>query len=580
MMEETGRPPALLTEPTPMTLAPLKSRPKAPPDPGSVEARTLAIGRELFTDIGRGPSILNRGWWDDRMMGLTLTDPAVKIQLFRFIDALPALTTPEAVVGHLAEYVHQVGDGVPRWLRAAVDLAPARTFRGEILAAAARSGAGHMARRFIAGSTPTEAFRAVHALRRRGLAFTADLLGEAVISEAEADAYQATCLGLLRGLAGPLELEPEVPQIDRDDLGPIPRANLSLKLTSLTTHFDALHPEDTARRVLDRFRPILRTAREVGAFVNVDMEQFVHKDLTFTIFRQVLDEPEFRDWPDVGIVAQAYLRDTETDLATLAEWVGRRGTPVTVRLVKGAYWDYEVTQARQVGWPVPVHLDKWRTDACYERCARFLLEHRERLRPAFGSHNVRSLAHAMACAEALGVPASGFEVQMLHGMGEPIQRGAWSAEGCGSGSTRHTGLYCRGWRTSSAGCWRIRRTSRSSRLASPTGRRWKGSCGTPRRSEPCGSVDPRSSRGGSPASCRRSAMSRRPTSRGMRTATRCAGRSTTSGRGSAGRTRSGSAGGTWALGRTGPATRRSTHASARVSSAGRPGGWSRTRRTR
>lgn len=391
-------------------------------DAEAVERRAREIGRELFRAIGRGPSPLDRGWWDDRMMSLTLTDPAVKVQLFRFIDALPALSTPESVVEHLADYLDQAGDRVPWWLRTAVDLAPPGTLRGEVLARAASLGAGHMARRFIAGATPTEAFQTVLGLRRHRLAFTADLLGEAVISEAEADAYQATCIGLLRGLAGPLGLEPEIPQIDRDDSGPIPRANLSLKLTSLTTHFDALHPEDTTRRVLERLRPIFRTARAVGAHVHVDMEQYAHKGLTYAIFRQVLDEPEFRDWSHVGIVAQAYLTDTEDDLAALADWVGRRGTPVTVRLVKGAYWDYEVTFARQVGWPVPVYLHKPETDACFERCARFLLERHDALVPAFGSHNVRSVAAAMAWAEALGVPRSGFEVQMLHGMGEPIQR--------------------------------------------------------------------------------------------------------------------------------------------------------------
>ena len=407
-----------------MALAPTEARPRGSTlfNTDAVERRAVAIGHELFAAIGRGPSPLDRGWWDDRMMDLTLGDPAVKVQLFRFIDALPALTTPESVVEHLADYLHQEWDRVPRWLRAVADLAPPGTARGEALAWATRVGAGHMARRFIAGATPTEAFRTVQSLRRRHLAFTADLLGEAVISEAEADAYQATCIHLLRGLAGPLDLEREVPQIDRDELGPIPRANLSLKLTSLTTHFDALHADDTTRRVLDRLRPILRTAREVGAHVHVDMEQYVHKDLTYAIFRQVLDEPEFRDWPDVGIVAQAYLTDTEDDLRTLAEWAGRRGTSVTVRLVKGAYWDYEVTFARQVGWPVPVYLEKWQTDACFERCARFLLERHELLSPAIASHNVRSLAAAMAWAEALGVPASGYEVQMLHGMGEPIQR--------------------------------------------------------------------------------------------------------------------------------------------------------------
>jgi RHH-type proline utilization regulon transcriptional repressor/proline dehydrogenase/delta 1-pyrroline-5-carboxylate dehydrogenase len=404
-----------------MAIAPVQS-PPIRLDPAAIESRTRALGRELSAEIGRGPSVFERGWWDDRMMDLTLADPSVKVQLFRFIDALPALRTPESVVDHLAEYLHEAGEGVPWWLSRAVALAPGGTFRGAILSAAARFGAGHMARRFIAGSTPTEAFRTVQSLRRRHLAFTADLLGEAVISEAEADAYQATCIDLLRGLAGPLDLEPEDRQIDRDDLGPIPRANLSLKLTSLTTHFDALHADTTSDRVLDRLRPILRTARAVGAYVHVDMEQYVHKDLTFAIFRRVLDEPEFRDWPDAGIVAQAYLKDTEDDLSELADWADRRGTPVTVRLVKGAYWDYEVTFARQVGWPVPVHLEKWQTDACYERCSRLLLEHRDRLRPAFGSHNLRSLAHAMATAEALGVPPSAYELQMLHGMGEPIQR--------------------------------------------------------------------------------------------------------------------------------------------------------------
>ena len=95
----------------------------------------------------------------------------------------------------------------------------------------------------------TRRFETVLELRRQRIAFTADLLGEAVISEAEADAYQQTCLDLIRGLAGPLAAEPEIPQIDRDDRGPIPRANLSLKLTSLTARFDALHAETTPERV-------------------------------------------------------------------------------------------------------------------------------------------------------------------------------------------------------------------------------------------------------------------------------------------------------------------------------------------
>lgn len=389
-----------------------------------LDRRTKRIGRELFERVGRGPGPRDRSWWDDRLMDLTLGDPAVKVQLFRFIDAMPALQTTEGVRRHFEEYLDEAGDRVPWWMRLAVAVAPKDSPGARILAGVSRFAATHMARRFIAGENPVEALATVRSLRRQRLAFTADLLGEAVISGHEAEIYQQTCLDLLSGLAGPLAEESEVPRIDRDDRGPIPRANLSLKLTSLTARFDALHAESTAASVTGRLRPILRSARDLGAYVHVDMEQYAHKDLTHAVFRSVLAEPEFRDWPDAGVVVQAYQPEAEADLASLAEWARRRGTPVTVRLVKGAYWDYEVLLARQLGWPVPVYQQKWESDASYERCSRFLLANREWLRPAFGSHNLRSLAHAMAAAELLGVPLDGYEIQVLHGMGGPIQRAA------------------------------------------------------------------------------------------------------------------------------------------------------------
>jgi RHH-type proline utilization regulon transcriptional repressor/proline dehydrogenase/delta 1-pyrroline-5-carboxylate dehydrogenase len=388
----------------------------------ALERRTQEIGRELFRRIGTGPRIWERGWWDDHLMSLTLDVPEVRVQLFRFIDAMPALHTDDDVCRHLAEYLAEAGARVPWWLRFALAAAPARSPGARLLAAASRLAATHMAHRFIAGENPTEALATVRLLRKQGLAFTADLLGEAVISEYEADIYQRTCLQVLHGLAEPLAAEPEVPRIDRDEEGPIPRVNLSLKLTSLTAQFDAMHSETTAERVAARLRPIFQTARSLGAYVHVDMENYAHKDLSYHIFRSVLSEPEFQDWPDVGIVAQAYLPESETDLRALAEWAQARGVPITVRLVNGAYWDSEVLLARQLGWPVPVYQQKWASDACFERCTRFLFENRRWLRPAFGSHNVRSVARVLAEAEAHGVPEDGYEVQVLHGMGDPIQQ--------------------------------------------------------------------------------------------------------------------------------------------------------------
>src|SRR5262249_52027339 len=89
--------------------------------------------------------------------------------------------------------------------------------------------------------------------------------------------------------------------------------------------------------------------------------------------------------------------------------------------VKGAYWDYETVIAAQHDWPVPVYTEKWQSDACFERITRFLFQNHRWLRPAFGSHNVRSIAHALAVAEELDVGPSRYEFQMLYGMADAIK---------------------------------------------------------------------------------------------------------------------------------------------------------------
>ena len=148
------------------------------------------------------------------------------------------------------------------------------------------------------------------------------------------------------------------------------------------------------------------------------MESYHTKDLTLEIFKSVMMEDEFRDTSDVGIVVQCYLRDSADDLARLADWAARRGRPVWVRLVKGAYWDYETVFAEASGWPVPVFRNKWETDANYERLTRYAIQRAENLHTALGSHNLRSLAHGMAVARHLGLQPDAFELQMLYGMAD------------------------------------------------------------------------------------------------------------------------------------------------------------------
>jgi RHH-type proline utilization regulon transcriptional repressor/proline dehydrogenase/delta 1-pyrroline-5-carboxylate dehydrogenase len=395
-----------------------------PPDRAhtvEVEALTRQYGREIFARVGNeGPFPFTPLWWDDRLMEWTMGNEAIKVQLFRFIDALPLLQTPRDVNRHLREYFAEAGHNLPTWLRTGVRYWPDDGFAGRLLARTARHNAERLARRFIAGSNLKEALDMVARLRRRSLAFTVDLLGEATITEAEAERYQAEYLSLIEGLS-PINAWESIDLIDKDNQGPLPRVNVSVKLSSLYSQFDPIDPEGTIRTVSARLRPILRLARRSRVFVNIDMEQYSYKQLTLQIFREMLQEDEFRDWPDVGIAIQAYLKDCRGDLESLAEWAVRRGTPVWVRLVKGAYWDYETVIAAQQSWPVPVFTHKWQTDDNYEQLTRFLVENHEFLRPAFGSHNVRSLAYALATAEACGLPARSYELQMLFGMAEPIK---------------------------------------------------------------------------------------------------------------------------------------------------------------
>src|SRR5437879_13196115 len=152
------------------------------------------------------------------------------------------------------------------------------------------------------------------------------------------------------------------------------------------------------------------------------MESYALKNTTLELFKTILTEAEFKDWPHAGIVIQAYLRDSEGDLRDLIEWGRACGTRFAVRLVKGAYWDYETTKSGRNGANPPVFLQKPESDANFERLTRVLFENESVVTPAFGSHNVRSIAHAQAVADELGIDRSRFEFQLLYGMAGPIKR--------------------------------------------------------------------------------------------------------------------------------------------------------------
>ena len=385
----------------------------------AVEARTKEIGHYLFDHANEDlPTFLQRRWWDDRLMDWAMRDESLKVQLFRFVDVLPMLETSEAVVAHLNEYLHDVKAHLPTAVRGALGIGRRTSFTRAAIARLAKLSAMDLARRFIAGTNVGEVLDAAKRARREKRGFTLDILGEAVTSNVEAERFFQAYVDLIEGVAPRVNAWDEVPHIDQGVLGPLPRMNLSIKLSALDSQFDAIDPAGSLRRAGEKLRQLLRVAREHEAFINVDMESYDKKDLTLYIFKQVLAEDEFRDVGDVGIVIQCYLRDAAKDLQELLAWSKQRGKPVWVRLVKGAYWDYETVHAQADGWPIPVYQQKWQSDANFERATRYVFENHAHLRPALGTHNIRSMAHGIAVGEHLGMPKNAFEFQMLFGMAD------------------------------------------------------------------------------------------------------------------------------------------------------------------
>lgn len=388
----------------------------------ALERRIRELGGEIFERAASAcPRWSQREWWLEQTTRMVDSDPRLKAAVFQFVDCLPSLKTDQQIARHLHEYIEARRAPVPLPARWALRQARSGGPLAELIGFGARLGARAMAGRFITGHDQATVLQTLERLRREGMAFTLDVLGESTTSDARADAYASVYLDCLEKLAPEIARWPGVALLDDTDFGPQPRLNISVKLTGLDPHFDAIAPRASMDRVTARLRPLLRRARERGAFVNIDIESFKHRLLTLDLFESLMSEAEFRDFADVGIVVQAYLKQGEEDLARLLEWGRRRGTRFAIRLVKGAYWDSEVAAAVRNHSTPPVWTRKWESDACYERMAKTMLQHRDLIRPCFASHNVRTIAAVMAWAEHLGVPASGYEAQMLYGMGDPLK---------------------------------------------------------------------------------------------------------------------------------------------------------------
>ena len=344
----------------------------------------------------------------DRLSGLVADSEGLRFAM-RFVDRVARPESRRVAARQLAGLVRE--QPLPRFLstldrallHVGARLAP--TLPGVVMPLAARrlrALVGHL----VVDSDPARLAAHLHDRRGDGFGLNVNLLGEAVLGEAEADRRHAEVLRML-----------DQPGVDY----------VSVKVSAIASQLNYWDFEGSLRRVVERLRPLFAkaAANRPATFVNLDMEEYHDLELTTAAFMSVLDEPGLHTL-DAGIVLQAYLPDSFGALQRLQAWAterhrsavgGRPGGIIKIRLVKGANLAMERVEAAMRGWEQAPYATKAAADANYKRCLDWLLtaDRMSAVRLGVGSHNLFDVAFARILATERGV-ADRVEFEMLEGM--------------------------------------------------------------------------------------------------------------------------------------------------------------------
>ena len=385
-----------------------------------INRQVTAFGRLIFQAIGKNqPSAFNKNFWSGKIMNWSMTQPDFKLNMFRLVDVLPSLRSSESIAAHVNEYLGTAAKNMNGLMEWGLNVDPS-SLRAKVTSLIVKKSVRQMASQFIAGETPSEALKELRRLRKENLCFTVDLLGEYSVSEKEAQVYQDRYMEALNVFGREVPKWPESNPLIPGHPGELNPVCISVKLSALYSQCDVLNYNASVNTLAERLTTIARRAKELNALLYVDAEDVGNNELIYEAFKQVFGSDEFKDFPYPGAVVQAYARRSGEVIDDLLDFARKRGGPIAIRLVKGAYWDSETVIADQNEWPSPLFGQKQSSDAQFELLTRKLFDNHDVCFPAIGSHNIRSLAHACCYAESKGISKKQFELQMLYGMAEPI----------------------------------------------------------------------------------------------------------------------------------------------------------------
>ncbi len=291
---------------------------------------------------------------------------------------------------------------------------PARALRGAIrrlgepvIRAATLRAMKEMGRQFVLGETIQSAMKRASTMETKGYTYSYDMLGEAARTDADAARYHQSYTRAISAIAKACKATDI-----RDNPG------ISVKLSALHPRYELAQEDRVMNDLVPRLRTLALQAKEANMGLNVDAEEADRLALSLEVIEAVLSDSGLVGWAGFGVVVQAYGPGACRVIDTVYDMAERHDRQMTLRLVKGAYWDTEIKRAQVKGMErFPVFTRKAATDISYIANARKLLGMTDRIYPQFATHNAHTVAAILHMAD--GQP---FEFQRLHGMGEALHR--------------------------------------------------------------------------------------------------------------------------------------------------------------
>ncbi|MFB2578164.1 bifunctional proline dehydrogenase/L-glutamate gamma-semialdehyde dehydrogenase PutA [Acinetobacter sp. c2-A9] len=280
-----------------------------------------------------------------------------------------------------------------------------------------RSGVNYamkmLGKQFVTGQTIEEALNNGKAREQLGYRFSFDMLGEAAMTQADADRYYQDYISAIHAIGKDNTQQGK-------SRGVYDGNGISVKLSAIHPRYARTQHQRVMDQLLPRLKQLFLLAKQYDIGLNIDAEEANRLELSLDLMEQLVGDADLKGFQGIGFVVQAYQKRCPYVIDYLIDLARRHGQRLMIRLVKGAYWDSEIKWAQVDGMDgYPVYTRKVHTDIAYLACAKKLLTAQDAIFPQFASHNAYTLA---AIYELAGGVASekNYEFQCLHGMGETL----------------------------------------------------------------------------------------------------------------------------------------------------------------